>query len=97
MEALTLGERLALLRRRQQLTQVQLATLCGTTQTEIYRLETGVIQDPHISLVIKLARTFEVSTDWLLGLHEVAHEGNNLPRPTPPRKRPRPRKATPVG
>jgi transcriptional regulator with XRE-family HTH domain len=94
MEPLTLGERIALLRRRQHLTQRQLASAIGVAQTEIVRLETGLVKDPHASRIIALAQALRVSSDWLLGLRDITDEADTTP-PTPP-KRPRPRKAAPV-
>ena len=93
MEPLTLGERIALLRRRHGLTQQALAEQLGVTQTQIHRLEKGLITDPHMSQVKALAQALGVSTDWLVGLRETVDE--TIPRPPP--KRPRPRTAQPVG
>ena len=96
MEPLTLGERIALLRRRHHLTQQQLATQLGVTQTQIHRLETGFITDPHISQVKSLAQALGVTTDWLVGLQDSADTNDRTP-PAPPTKRPRPSKTAPVG
>jgi len=68
MDDLTLGERIGLMRRRHHMTQQQLAAAIGTTQTEIYRLETGMIKDPHASRIVALAHVLKVTTDWLLGM-----------------------------
>ena len=93
MEPLTLGERIALIRRRQGMTQQALADQIGVTQTEIHRLEKGLVKDPHMSRVKALAQHLQVTTDWLMGLRDMADVGD----PTPPTKRPRSRKAAPVG
>ena len=93
MEPLTLGERIALMRRRKGMTQQELADQIGVRQTEIHRLEKGVVKDPHMSRVKALAQHLQVTTDWLMGLQDRADEGD----PTPPPKRPRPRTAAPVG
>lgn len=68
MDELSLGERVSLMRRRRQMTQLQLAAMMQVTQTEIHRLETGIIKDPHSSRIVALARALQVSSDWLLGL-----------------------------
>jgi len=68
MEGLTLGERIALVRRRRKLTQRTLAAQIGCQQSDIHRLEAGLVTDPHASRVVALAKALQVSTDWLLGL-----------------------------
>ena len=94
MAPLTFGERIALIRKRRDMTQQALAAQIGTTQTEIYRLEKGVVKDPHMSRVKALAQHLQVSTDWLMGLKDMADEG----APTAPApQRPRARTAAPVG
>jgi transcriptional regulator with XRE-family HTH domain len=81
------GERLVLLRRRYKWTQPDLAHQAGMGITTLNRIENG-----HASMtmekVVALAQVLHVSTDYLLGLTED---------PTPATKRPRPRKAAPVG
>jgi transcriptional regulator with XRE-family HTH domain len=95
MEPLTLGERIQLMRRRRALTQHQLARCMGVAQSEIVRLETGLVKDPHFSRIIALATALEVTTDWLGGLRDLTDEANTT-REAPP-KRPRPRTTQPVG
>jgi transcriptional regulator with XRE-family HTH domain len=90
MQPLTLGERIALLRRRHRLTQQQLAARLGVAQSEIHRLERGGVKDPHMSRVVALAQALHVTTDWLVGLRDRADEADSTP-PTPPRT------AAPVG
>jgi transcriptional regulator with XRE-family HTH domain len=68
MDDLTLGERVVLMRRRRGMTQGQLAAVLGVGQSEIHRLETGLVKDPHASRIIALAQALRVTTDWLLGL-----------------------------
>jgi transcriptional regulator with XRE-family HTH domain len=68
MDDMTFGERLTLIRRRRHMTQNQLAAVLGVTHTEIHRLETGLVKDPHMSRVMALARALHVTTDWLLGM-----------------------------
>lgn len=68
MDALSLGERILLMRRRRQMTQAQLGARLGVGQSEIHRLEAGIVQDPHGSRIRALAQALRVSTDWLLGV-----------------------------
>lgn len=56
------------MRRRRHMTQGQLAAVVGVAQTEIHRLETGLVKDPHMSRVMELAKALQVTTDWLVGL-----------------------------
>jgi transcriptional regulator with XRE-family HTH domain len=81
------GERLVLLRRRHKWTQPDLAHQAGIGITTLNRIENG-----HASMtmekVVALAQALNCSTDYLLGLTEDS---------TPPQKRPRSRKAAPIG
>ena len=61
------GERLKQLRKQKGLLQDQLATRLCVTRALISGYETGVKQ-PSIDMIIKLAYSFHVSTDYLLGL-----------------------------
>jgi len=99
MEPLTFGERLALIRKRRKMTQRGLAECIGCQQSDIYRLESGLVSDPHMSRLVALAQALKVSTDWLTGLRATLDEGEAVPPtpPKPPPKRPRSRKAASVG
>src|SRR5262245_18981590 len=68
MKPLTFGERLALIRKRRKLTQRKLAECIRCQQSDIHRLESGLVTDPHMSLLVALAQALQVSTDWLPGL-----------------------------
>ncbi len=98
MQPLTFGERLALIRKRRKMTQRQLAERISCQQSDIYRLESGLVSDPHMSRLVALAQALQVSTDWLSGLRDTTDEADPTP-PAPPltTKRPRPRTAAPVG
>jgi len=74
VETLSLGERVALARRRRKLTQRALAAQIGCQQSDIHRLEAGLVTDPHASRVVALAKALRTSTDWLLGLKEGMDE-----------------------
>lgn len=68
MDELSLGERISIMRRRRNMTQIQLGAVIGVNQSEIHRLETGLTKDPGVSRVIELAKALRVSMDWLCGL-----------------------------
>lgn len=55
------------LREDNDLTQQEIATVLGTSQTMYARYERGANEMP-IRHLIKLARYYDVSTDYLLGL-----------------------------
>jgi transcriptional regulator with XRE-family HTH domain len=67
---MTLGERILILRRRQAMTQQQLAKEAGLNKNTIARLEQGNLKDLGGRLVAQLARALGTSTDYLLGLTE---------------------------
>jgi transcriptional regulator with XRE-family HTH domain len=98
MQPLNFGERLALIRKRRKLTQRQLAEHIGCQQSDIHRLESGLVTDPHMSRLVALAQALQVSTDWLAGLRDLTDEADlTPPAPPPTTKRPRTRKAASVG
>jgi transcriptional regulator with XRE-family HTH domain len=67
---MTLGERILILRRRQDMTQRQLATEAGLNTNTIARLEQGNLKDLSGQLIAKLAKALSTSTDYLLGMHD---------------------------
>jgi transcriptional regulator with XRE-family HTH domain len=69
------------------LSQAALAQQLGASIMAISFLENGVTHAPHIDRLIAIADLFNVSIDYLTGRTDD---------PRPP-KRPRPRKAVPVG
>jgi len=99
----TIGERVMLMRRRRGLTQQELATRAQMSKTALNRLENG-LQSVYAERLATLARLLDVSTDYLLGLHDDAHVAPRAaiaheaaPETTPPTKRPRRRTAASVG
>ena len=60
------GERLKSLRSGMHLTQAQLAERIGVTNSIIGRYETGE-RFPSYDVMVKIAYTFHVTTDYLLG------------------------------
>ena len=61
------------LREDNDLTQQQIAVLLGTSQTMYARYERGANEMP-IRHLIRLAKYYDVSTDYLLGLTNVKTE-----------------------
>jgi putative transcriptional regulator len=68
------GQRLRVLRKSRSWTQAHLAELLGVERAVIGNYELG-LHYPAIPLLVKLARSLEVSTDRLLGLNDTTvHE-----------------------
>ena len=76
---MTLGERLLILRRRQAMTQQQLAKEAGLNKNTIARLEQGNLKDLGGQSVVKLAKALGTSTDFLLGMTERDEMSELLP------------------
>ena len=62
-------ERLQQLRIDANLTQLQLAKILNTTQRRISYFETGKVE-PDLATLCAIAKYFEVSADYLIGLKE---------------------------
>lgn len=60
------SERLKELRKRNNLTQQELADKVGTKRVNVTKWETGRTE-PNFETLIKLADLLEVSLDWLFG------------------------------
>ena len=84
-----LGERIRRQRQTLGVSQTDFAGQTGIPVQVLSRLEHGR-QSIWVERLAELAKALHVSTDYLLGRTDD-------PRPTPPAKRPRPRKAAPVG
>jgi transcriptional regulator with XRE-family HTH domain len=65
---MTFGERIHLIRRRQKMTQQSLADAVGVSKATIFRIEKGDFGDVKGQTVARMAKTFNVSADYLLGL-----------------------------
>ena len=63
---MTLSERIKALRTKQGFTQNQLATKAHVPQPTVWRLEKGLIRNPKIGLLTKLADALDVSVDELV-------------------------------
>ncbi|MEN8265224.1 MAG: helix-turn-helix transcriptional regulator [Nitrospirota bacterium] len=71
----TLGQRIAKFRKKEGLTQVELAEKMGLIQTLISDYERDRTR-PHPEMLIRLALALKVSTDQLLGLKPSDSEEN---------------------
>lgn len=70
---LPLPQRLRKVRRAKDLTQQELGRLAGINYTTISRIESGEAKQVYAETVRDLARALQVSSDYLLGLHEESH------------------------
>ena len=98
-----LGKRLKLARVARDLTIQQLSALSGVGLNQISRLENGDKPGVRVDTLAALAIPLAVSLDHLVGLSDApaassATRPHKAPQETkPPAKRPRTRKAAPVG
>ena len=65
----TFGKRLKELRAENELRQSDLASRLSVDQRTISNWEKG-IREPNIDMIIKIAKLFDVSTDYLFGLSD---------------------------
>lgn len=72
----TTGERIAQKRRETALSQEQLGAEMGVSRQAIYKWESGAAL-PEIENLVQLAKRFDVSIGWLLGLEESEAKGDN--------------------
>ena len=84
----SLGDRLAWVRGFRRMSQQELAESTGLKVQNISRIETDQREHVRSDTLRRLAEALDCSTDYLVGLTDD---------PAPPKKRPRPRKARPVG
>ena len=82
------GQRVITARDQQGWTRRELAKRAGLHEQHLANVERGNRFRIEAETIIKLARALNCSTDYLMGLTDD---------PTPPTKRPRTRKAAPVG
>lgn len=50
------------------LTQLEIASKLGMTQSAWARFEAGGVPDPRCSTIAHICKTLNVSADWLIGL-----------------------------
>lgn len=70
----TFGERILILRRRNDLTQRELAKMAGINSNTLARVERGEVKDLAGQAIAKLARALGCSGDYLLGLTDEEEE-----------------------
>ena len=90
------GLRIRQARLRYGMSQAELARRIGLSKTAMNDLEQGKTLDPHLSHIVAIADQLRLSVDALIGRqeHQPATQDTAPPQPT---KRPRTRKAAPVG
>ena len=66
-----IAERIKFLRENKKLTQTELSKKLGITRASVNAWELG-ISVPSTQYLVELARIFEVSTDYLLGIKSTA-------------------------
>lgn len=69
------GENLKELRKKNELTQLQLSKILDTSKSNISKYEAGSIE-PNLSILARVSTYFSVSTDYLLGLSELNQKKN---------------------
>ena len=73
---MSFNEQLTKLRKRNNITQIELANLMNVKQYVISSWETGR-SEPNISQIIKLSDIFKISTDYLLDRHIIITNSEN--------------------
>ncbi len=68
----TVGERIGDLRSQRKLSQRELAVMIGVAPSQLSRIENGETQTVSSDILIKLAKAFDVSTDYILGLTTIS-------------------------
>lgn len=89
---MTLGDRIRQAREQTDISQAELARRIGLSKNAMNAIEAGDT-DPRASRIVAIARELGISTDALL----LGAPATGSREHTPPAKRPRPRKAAPVG
>lgn len=64
-----IGDRIRWLRNRLNMTQADLAERLSMSDQQVFRWEAGK-SEPSLDAVVKLAKTFDVTGDYLLGLSD---------------------------
>ena len=73
-----IGERIRNRRRALGWTQEELARRLGVRQNVISRLEAGVVNNPNVRMIRSLARTLQVTADWLVGMYDDEPDDSTL-------------------
>jgi len=80
------GDRLRLLREKRGMTHQEIADAIGIGYASVYRYESEKI-DPSSETVLKLAKLFDVSTDYLMGNNDDASPQLRVDNLSPVEKR----------
>ena len=72
----SINNRIRELRERDKMTQAELAAKLGISPSTLGRIEKGEIEKVSSDILVKLARIFEVSTDFLLGVTDYPDRMN---------------------
>jgi len=72
----SINNRIRELRERDKMTQAELAAKLGISPSTLGRIEKGEIEKVSSDILVKLARVFEVSTDFLLGVTDYPDRMN---------------------
>ena len=67
--------RLKELRKKENMSQAEFASVIGMAQQQYSRYETGE-REPQLKHIRRICKTFNVSSDWLLGLDDREEELN---------------------
>ena len=68
-----IGQRIKELRKKNKMTQENLADYLGVTDKSVSKWECGVTL-PDLALIVPLAKLFHITTDELLGMSDVVHD-----------------------
>ena len=61
-------------RKKKNLSQYELADIVSVTQGTIHQLETGIIKEPNVYLVLKIAMVFEKNATYFLDSEKLKIE-----------------------
>jgi DNA-binding XRE family transcriptional regulator len=93
-----LGDRVRKTRERYGMAAAELARRVGISRNQLYMIESNKTPDPGALTIVAIAEILGVSTDFLLtGKRMTRRSKLEEDVPAPPQKRPRTRKAAPVG
>lgn len=70
-ELFSIAERIKNLREKENMTQVQLAKILGLSRSGVNAWEMG-LSVPSTQYIVELAKTFNISADYLLGLEDTS-------------------------
>lgn len=74
---MTMGERIAFLRKQKKMTQEELGAIIGVQKSAIRKYEKGSVENIKRSSIEKMAKTFGVSPAYLMGFEDSEHFPSN--------------------